>query len=481
MKSERFFELMHLIDDDLIIKIDKINPKDKKKRNLHIKYGAIAACFLVIFGIFMILPIFRDRPSYDPTYSPNIFDATLSPNKLSGSSLEFVVGNSAGSGSSSANEPPRFDFNIDSIVVKAKVVDALPDLYYKLNVSSEYKQRPYRLIKMETMETINGEEMPQYFYYLIPEYLFVDMSVYDSLLISISQVGAENYVLRNGTENQMEAFSLPVFDDYQDHPELGNIIAFTDGIFDESLWQTTSWLYGYQFGRYYLEYPGSNYLVVSRGSSESEAISEIKNRISELKEWRGDAYCAPSVISLDFTDNEAKDALDFVKHFENGVFSQVFLENNVIFRRYINGCQTEETISIDLLTENVTYSDVRYTKEDMANMENIATQISNKAKEYSEQFPLPPHTDPNGKALNSLSLYGWYVKSGDKVYGVVKTVWWYMEQKELDVIMYYDDTYTLYDASAETAIIISRDELVDIVGTRNVYLGEYKGIIAPMC
>ena len=31
----------------------------------------------------------------------------------------------------------------------------------------------------------------------------------------------------------------------------------------------------------------------------------------------------------------------------------------------INGCQAEETIRIDLLTENVTYSEVRYTEENM--------------------------------------------------------------------------------------------------------------------
>ena len=35
------------------------------------------------------------------------------------------------------------------------------------------------------------------------------------------------------------------------------------------------------------------------------------------------------------------------------------------FRRYINGCQTEETIRIDLLTEDVTYSEVRYAEENM--------------------------------------------------------------------------------------------------------------------
>ena len=182
----------------------------------------------------------------------------------------------------------------------------------------------------------------------------------------MSQIGVENYVLKNATQNRMESFELPMFADYQDNPELGNIIAFTDGIFDESLWQNETWRYGYQFASYYLDNPEAGNLVVFRGDSESTVIAAIKEQFDE---WHPAGYQEPSVSTVDFTTQAAKDALEYVKPFANGVFSQTYLPYNgsgeLIFRRYINGCQTEETIRIDLLTEEVTYSEVRYTKEDM--------------------------------------------------------------------------------------------------------------------
>ena len=67
------------------------------------------------------------------------------------------------------------------------------------------------------------------------------------------------------------------------------------------------------------------------------------------------------------------------------------------------------------------------------------------------------------------------------MYGVIKTAWRYMEQEDW-YIQYYDDAYILYDMSSGTATEISRDDLVKIVGTRNVYMGEYGiGIEMPMC
>ena len=46
---------------------------------------------------------------------------------------------------------------------------------------------------------------------------------------------------------------------------------------------------------------------------------------------------------------------------------------------------------------------------------------------------------------------------------------------------YYDDAYVLYDMAASSATDVSRDDLVNIVGTRNVYMGNYgEGIDVPM-
>ncbi len=495
MKKKEWNEGLSHIDPDLVEKYveqkDRLRQKNKKPKGVWLRFGAIAACFLLIVSAVIVVPMLReDDPGVIPgpgttgnpvvNYTPIIFDATVSPELLNGNSLEFIVGSSVSISGGESAGPPWFEFS-RGIAVKAKVVKNHPDKYYKLDVSSEYRPTAYRLIQMETIEVISGENVPQYFLYLIPEYVYVDMSVYDSLLISMSQIGVENYVLKNATQNRMESFELPVFADYQDHPELGNIIAFTDGIFDESLWQNETWLFGYQFASYYLDNPEAGNLVVFRGDSESTVIAAIKEQFDE---WHPAGYQEPSVSTVDFTTQAAKDALEYVKPFANGVFSQTYLPYNgsgeLVFRRYINGCQTEETIRIDLLTEEVTYSEVRYTKEDMEQIENISAHLSEKSNEYMEQLPTPPHTDPEGKELLCLNLYAWYVKVDGKLYGVIKTAWRYKEADNY-FLQYYDDSYVLYDMSAGTATNISRDDLVPIIGTRNVYRGEYGiGIEMPM-
>lgn len=498
MKKKEWNEGLDHLDPDLVEKYveqkDRLRQKNKKSKSVWLRFGAIAACFVLILGTVIVVPMLReddpgvipgpgttDNPVVNPPdYTPIIFDATVSPEQLNGNNLEFIVGSSVSISGGESADPPRFEFS-GGISVKAKVVKNHSDKYYKLDVSSEYHPTAYRLIQMETIEVISGENVPRYFLYLIPEYVYVDMSVYDTLLISMNQIGVENYVLKNATQNRMESFELSIFADYQDHPELGNIIAFTDGVFDESLWQNRSWLYGYQFAKLDLDNPEHSNLVVARGDSEGVVISAIKKQFDE---WYPAGYQERSVITLDFTTQEAKDAIKYVKPFENGVFSQTYLPYNgsgeLIFRRYINGCQTEETIRIDLLTEEVTYSEVRYTKEDLEQIENISAHLSEKANEYMEQLPIPPHTDLEGKELLSLNLYAWYVKDDGKLYGVIKTAWRYKEADNY-FLQYYDDAYVLYDMSAGTAIDISRDDLVNIVGTRNVYMGEYgKGIEMPM-
>ena len=483
MKKKEWNEGLNYLDLELIERHvkqkEKLQQKKQKTKGIWLRFGAIAACFLLIISAVIVVPMLQeDDPGIvtpqNNNYTPLIFDATVSPEKLNGSNSEFIVGTSSAlsGGAVESEEKPRFEFS-GGIAVKAKVIKNYPDKYYKLDISSEYRPTAYRLIQMKTIEVISGENVPQYFLYLIPEYVYVDMSVYDSLLISMNQIGVENYVLKNATQNRMEYFELPVFADYQDNPELGNIIAFSDGIFDESLWQNKSWIYGYQFARDYLDNPEHSDLVVSRGDSERTVISAIKNQYDK---WYGSNYQAHSVITLNFTTQAAKDALEYVKPFTNGVFSQIYVRysgnRKLIFTRYINGCQTEETITIDLLTEEVTYSKVRYTKEDMVQMENISAHLSEKAAEYTEQLPIPPHINPEGKELLCLNLYAWYVKVDGKLYGVIKTTWLYKE-KDNWYIQYYDDSYILYDMTERTANDISRDDLVAIIGTRNVYMGEY--------
>lgn len=495
MKREKISEAMGNISSRHIKEAAEFKLEESacQSKRPWIKVALLVACLLLLISALIVVVIFQKNGTdfdlgSDATdnsvvipqkHTPIIFDAIESPEKLNGSSLEFVLGSSMSvSGGGFADPvPPAFEFS-RGIAVKAKVVKNHPDTYYKLDVSLERKPISYRLIQMETLEVIRGKNVPQYFLYLIPESVYVDMSVYDSLLISMSQLGAENYVLKNENQQQIEFFELPIFADRKDEPELGNIIAFTDGIFDEGLWQNDSWIYGYQFGRFYLDNPEHGNLVVLRGDSEDTVISAIHEQFE--KDY-SDAH-EPSVITLDFNTKKAKDAIEYVKPFTNGVFAQTYYQYNgssmLIFTRYINGCQTEETVKIDILTEEVTYSDIRYSKEDLERVENISVYLSQKVSEYEDQLPNPPHITTDEKELLALNLCAWYVKTEDKIYGVLKTAWRYQDKNEL-YVQHYDDSYILYDMREGTATDISRDDLVAIVGTRNVYMGTYGGILMP--
>ena len=423
------------------------------------------------------------KPTATPTVAPSIYkpillDATASPEQLTGSNLNFVVGSSLSTLTGISSAPPEFEFDL-GISVKAKVVKNYPDTYHKLGTGSESTPGAYRLIELETLEVIVGENIPHRFLYLIPAYYYVDMTVYDSLIISMKQLGIENYVIKNVTKNQMEAMELLIFSDYHDQPVLGNVIAFSGGVFDESLWETKSWFYGYQFARRKLENPDFNDLVVARGMTERGVIDNIKARAKDLNP---SGYRKATAFTPDFKTQEAIDAMDFVKPFANGVFSQSYEpyagNGLLIFTRYINGCETEEVITVDIVTEEVTYSEVRYTVADMRRMENISAHVAEMAAEYAAKSPTPPHIDPKGKELMCLNLYAWYVKKGDRLYGVIKTAWRY--QKEGDrYTQYYDEAYRLFDMSTGTALNMPRDTLVNIVGDRNVYTKEF-GEAIPM-
>lgn len=493
MKKKEWNQGLDHIDYDLVEKYTLQREKLKGRqhtKSVWLRVGALAACLVLIFGAVVFLPRMQnDVPKNEGTTPDDNgqTEFTILPNVLSGLSSVYLVNlDTADDGFNADKIHPsnfwrylvgEFCFN-----VKAKVVDAYPDEYYNVQHGRDYELTPYRLIKMEITETLYGEDMPQYFLYLMPACLYVDMSVYDSLLISMKQCGTENYVLKNVTQNQMEVFDLPIFGDYADQCDMGRIIAFNNGVFDETLWQTESWSYGYQFGKQYLDDPQHEKLVVKRGDTEATVIANIKQKIEQTLEKEENVFIL-TPETLNVKTQAAKDALEYVKPFQNGVFIQTYrlyassdrVWREVVYRRYINGCPTQETITIDLVTEEVTYSDVRYTEEDISKLENISVYLADMAKEYSENIPKPPHIDSyinslsGGKKLVRLNLIAWYVKVDDKLYGVIKTYWQYKGHENGCMIdRAYDTSYILFDMSEKTVTELERDDLVEIVGTWNI-------------
>lgn len=455
MKEKEKLNSMSLIDEKYVEEAAPYNAKPMLvARNRVIKRAVlIAACVALLLSALIVLPLFRkDEPDIpDETqegtseddcianYTPITFDATLSPEKQAGNNMVYVVGNA--SSGQAMGEPPMFEFGVGGFIVKAKVVENYPDTYSKIDEQMVRPFSTYRLLKMEVIEVINGEDMPREFLYLMPEPLFVDMSEYDYLLISMSQEGTEGYTIQNRTKNQIEVLDLPLFfDGKYGRPDLGSVIAFTDDTFDESLWQNPKWG-GYQFVKRRLDDPEDEYLVVRRGDSIDDVIYNI---YSQQKYYYGDDYTPPKLVTLDFSSQTAKEVLEYVKPFKNGIFAQRLNYSQISFRRIINGCPTNETIIIDLYTENISGSAVRYTQEELKNIENMAMQLEIKAAEYKKQLPTPSNTFPEGIEFIRLSLQASYQKFDGKIYGLLVISYIY-RGVEVEFSDTEEELYILYD------------------------------------
>ena len=167
-----------------------------KQSRRPILYAAAACAALVLCAAFA-LPLLKKFAVSEPHIPLN---ALVSPEKVSGISQKTIVVSSSLNGTQAELAPPtyRFDFYEGAFIVRAKVTENYPSLYYTL---SEIPQA-YRLIKLEILDVLRGENVPEKVLYLLPSDRFTDLSVYDSLILSMRQVGtADYYVLRNDTDS----------------------------------------------------------------------------------------------------------------------------------------------------------------------------------------------------------------------------------------------------------------------------------------
>ena len=394
----------------------------------------------------------------------------LSPDKKIGKGFQYITG-TANPGASSGPEaaPPRFEFQHGYIHVVAKAIEEL-GIYETLNAYGSTQTYTYRVFAMQVIDPLESSMetgSSGTFFYLLPSYLQGDLTQYDALLISMNQL-PHNFVLRN--EDALIAIDY-LFTDPQHRPELGNLIAFTNGVFDESLWQDRSWIYGYQFVDHLLD-KSDDSLLVSRGSTLEEALQRRQAQIEEWGEW-----AKPQTVKhYDFQTDTAKQVMDYVMPFKNGVFVPYGNSYTYGARRYINGCPTNEWIQIDMENETITSSDYRFEDADFENLPDLAAYIE--SVDLSQIAP--QHTDPSGKILIFNSAVGWYEKTETGVYSIVRIAWRYFAEDDY-YMEYYDETFILLDETGDH--IISREDLIELIGENsNISREEYGvGIEMPMC
>ena len=129
-----------------------------------------------------------------------------------GGSPLFVAGDTTRLPSAESSAPPAFRFESTGVVVRVRFIEDYRDgeTVCLLGESAEY-----RLLNLEVLEVIHGENIHHQILYLLPAHLYTDLSAYDELILSATQVGTDGLSLFSKTSERIGRDWLPVFGDPQ--------------------------------------------------------------------------------------------------------------------------------------------------------------------------------------------------------------------------------------------------------------------------
>ena len=469
MKKKEWNEGLNYLDPDLIEKHieqkERLRKKKQQSKGIWLRIGAIAACFLLIASAVIVVPMLRDsgdNPIINPPNNdvPSI-STIISGNKITGKQ-ELIYGDpSSVSEGEAIIMAPGFYINT---VIQANVIEVLPDYYYTPDLSTRYL-----VAKLSVVESIRGSGLPTEILMRFPFYSSDIFDGYDTFILSLKQVGVENYMMINDTKHEVTYFPHMFEVEMITDLGYGSVIAFKDGKVDTSFFDKAN---HFGMGDYItkaLQDPSLYLYPVSFDTTLDKAKSNIK----ELAQKSSDESMFVSnkpydYITVDdiFVSDEGKQIKSYLEPSELSVFMQEIYprEDRIVatYTRVVNGFVTEETITINGYTDengNVSQSDIRYNETDLAQIPNIGEVLA--SMDLSELKP--SHIEiVDGMNFKYSSAMGVYRKVEDKVYGIVRIIWYYTHP-EISNGYIMDDCYYLYD-QAGNGSIVERDELKELIG-----------------
>ena len=231
MKKQEWNEGLDHLDPELVeeyVEQKDFLSKKKRRKDLWIRIGALAACLAVLLGAIIYPKLFN-------TSIPIIPSSSSAP-----TAAPKYYGSESCIGSGSSISPNHFTTGIS---VTASLIETLPDTY---TFYDDWRQYEYRVLHMKTEKLIVGAEMTDEFYYLVPIEYMTDFSIYHSFVIKdMAQIGYEYSVMYNKTQGKAEQLPLVLFG-YKYYHVMGiDFMAFNIlGIFDNRLWNSNqSWKY----------------------------------------------------------------------------------------------------------------------------------------------------------------------------------------------------------------------------------------------
>jgi hypothetical protein len=343
------------------------------------------------------------------------------------------------------------------MVVHAKVIEVLPGVY-----KDTLTNRCYHILKLETLEAIYVKNMPEEFYLRLSTDYSTDLKKFTSLVLSIQQVGIENYLLNNWDQAQIQAFSLlfeltgssagPFYDSY------GDLIAFTDGVWDKRLYKMEGW----ELSDYYIERLPTDYPVRDGYTTIEDCKSRILQRISKQNSTPKKVYTAADIA----TGAAQEELLAWVAPFKNGVYAQKFNKSgSVEYTRLINNFPTNETIYIG--QDGAYRQSEHFTQDDLDSIPHLGLFMLDMVfKIVTMDSPHADYYKNKPVSLKSFWAEGKYYKVKGQVYGLVKVCWEYWTNDTVhytDSGAFYDTLYYLFSADG-SYIIAERDEIAALLG-----------------
>ena len=467
MKKKEWNEGLNHLDPDLVEKYveqkERLGQRKTKPASVWLRFGAIAACFLLIVSAVLVVPMLKeDDPGIiiPPDTRPDIPIV----NAQIPSSAPQYYGDEISRGMSVGGQ---MEVDPTGLSVTAKLVEALPDVY---TFFDDWDQDEFRLLRMQTIKLLRGQEMVEEFYYLVPVEFYTDFSIFDRFVIhNMAQFSYEQTVMYNQTQGKAEHLDRVVFG-YRvyGYTLMGeNMMAFDEkGRFDERLWTSNA-----------------AWIAQTDWAPRVDTITQAERNIQN-EEWRQDLY----VHLLKDISGEAEKVLDQIQTFDNGVYVPQFTTRVLWYSpevqfhatKYINGFATNEKVSVwckewtDGDQDTYAFTKARFSEEDMNRLPDLSSAFESVKGALRSGTVTPPHFHNQEKLRNTTSgVFGWYAKTENGVIGIVRVTWCFYTEKYRD---YYDDAYYIIEYGSDECKAMDRDALLELLGdyeTTYIYTGEY--------
>lgn len=375
---------------------------------------------------------------------------------ITGESMITIGKYSAGGYEYDDTRPPSFDLYT---VVEARVIEVLPDVYYLPG-----EERSYRIARLQILDEIRSTGLPDEVYFRYSDYGTDVFDGFDSLILTMRQVGIENYLMANRTQSKIEYFPNMFNTPYIRDIKNGSVIAFTNGVLDESFWVKEDGKSTFAIMLDSLEEnPDLHFeFPFRRGSTVSQVRRNILNMEKADPQWYKNNLCDYISVESIFDSENARLARTKVMPDQHNSFLQkLTISSGVVtveYTRLINGFPTEERIVVTKYTDYpATVSQYKiYDPEDLLSVPDLGVGMS----ELDLSGIEPPHvTFPKNLNFQYCQATGYYRKVNGQIYGIIRIVWAYGNGGGL----YRDDCYYLYDSIGKGRIV-ERDELREIIG-----------------